>query len=201
MRSLPILFCAFLLVLSCKKQVTDYPEALAFQAELNQQYGSEEESPLTEEDRKHFKALEFFQIDSKYRVNAKLERVKDSEPFTMKTTTDRLPIYKLYGIAHFEIDGKPLQLEIYQSQQLILDPVYENYLFLPYTDLTNGKGSYGGGRYIDLESSEGDEIIIDFNQSYNPYCAYNKKYSCPIPPEVNHLDIRIEAGVKAWDHH
>lgn len=201
MRSLPILFCAFLLVLSCKKQVTDYPEALAFQAELNQQYGSEEESPLTEEDRKHFKALEFFQIDSKYRVNAKLERVKDSEPFTMKTTTDRLPIYKLYGIAHFEIDGKPLQLEIYQSQQLILDPVYENYLFLPYTDLTNGQESYGGGRYIDLESSEGDEIIIDFNQSYNPYCAYNKKYSCPIPPEVNHLDIRIEAGVKAWDHH
>lgn len=201
MRSLPILFCAFLLVLSCKKQVTDYPEALAFQAELNQQYGSEEESPLTEEDRKHFKALEFFQIDSKYRVNAKLERVKDSEPFTMKTTTDRLPIYKLYGIAHFEIDGKPLQLEIYQSQQLILDPVYENYLFLPYTDLTNGIESYGGGRYIDLESSEGDEIIIDFNQSYNPYCAYNKKYSCPIPPEVNHLDIRIEAGVKAWDHH
>lgn len=156
---------------------------------------------MTKEDLKQFNALNFFPINTKYRVNAQLELVEDSKPFTMKTTTDRLPIYKLYGIAHFEIDGKPHKLEIYQSQQLILDPLYKDYLFLPYTDLTNGTESYGGGRYIDLEAPKGNEIVIDFNQSYNPYCAYNKKYSCPIPPEANHLDVRIEAGVKAWSHH
>ena len=73
---------------------------------------------------------------------------------------------------------------------------YKNYLFLPYTDLTNGFESYGGGRYIDLTIPDCNEIIIDFNKSYAPSCAYNHSYSCPVPPKENHLNVRIEAGVK-----
>ncbi len=78
---------------------------------------------------------------------------------------------------------------------------FENYLFLPFTDLTNGNGTYGGGRYIDLEIPKGDTMVIDFNKSYNPYCAYNGKYSCPIPPKENDLNIAIKAGVKNYSKH
>ena len=77
---------------------------------------------------------------------------------------------------------------------------YEDYLFLPFTDKTNGDSSYGGGRYLDLKLPEGDSIIIDFNQAYNPYCAYNDKYSCPVPPKSNNLDIEVLAGVKTFKH-
>jgi len=78
------------------------------------------------------------------------------------------------------------------------DEGYEDYLFLPFTDATNGNETYGGGRYIDLSIPNGDQIVIDFNKAYNPYCTYNKKYSCPIVPSQNALDIEIFAGVKAF---
>ena len=80
---------------------------------------------------------------------------------------------------------------------------YANYLFLPFNDNTNGKTSYGGGRFIDLEIPEAGSktIVIDFNKSYNPYCAYNHKYSCPIPPSENNLNVEISAGVKAYKEH
>ena len=68
-------------------------------------------------------------------------------------------------------------------------------------DLTNGNRSYGGGRFLDLKIPAGEIMIIDFNKAYNPYCAYNHKYSCPIPPEVNHMDIEIPAGVRAYKDH
>ena len=65
-------------------------------------------------------------------------------------------------------------------------------------DKTNGKESYGGGRYLDLEIPEDKIIILDFNKAYNPYCAYSDRYSCPIPPIENHLDVAINAGFKAF---
>ena len=191
-----------LLLLSCQEPKGDpFQEARAFQEELNAQFADSEESPLTEEDWLTFERLEFFPIDTSYRVSARLEFHKDSKPFAMQTTTDRLPIYKLYATARFQLHGKDCSLEIYQSQDLIHDPEHSDYLFLPFTDKTNGKSTYGGGRYIDLSIPEGEEIIIDFNQSYNPYCAYNSEFSCPIPPLANELDLEIRAGVKAYGDH
>ena len=73
---------------------------------------------------------------------------------------------------------------------------YEDYLFLPFTDLTNGEETYGGGRYIDLSIPEGNTIQLDFNKAYNPYCTYNKKFSCPLVPSVNSIKTRVVAGVK-----
>ncbi|RYD73146.1 MAG: DUF1684 domain-containing protein [Sphingobacteriales bacterium] len=96
------------------------------------------------------------------------------------------------------IDGKSFKLNIYQSQDLKKIEKYKNSLFLPFTDLTSGVESYGGGRYVDLEIPEGELIPIDFNTAYNPYCAYNHKYSCPIPPQENDLAIEIKAGVKKF---
>ena len=173
-------------------------DALKFQKKLNQEFASPDESPLTENDRKTFKGLDFFPVDTNYRVKAQLQFFENSKPFKMKTTTDRLPVYKLYAIATFTLKGNRYQLEIYQNEKLMLTDQYEDYLFLPFTDKTNGKSSYKGGRYLDLTIPKGDEIIIDFNKAYNPYCAYNKKYSCPLVPGQNHISIDIRAGVKAF---
>jgi len=69
------------------------------------------------------------------------------------------------------------------------------------TDLTSGDGSYGGGRYLEVDVPTKETMIIDFNLLYNPYCAYSYRWSCPIPPKENDLLIRIEAGVKDYGHH
>lgn len=189
--------CVSALFAQESKQLKD---AKKFQQKLNKEFSSKEESPLTEEDFAVFKALDFFPIDTNFIVTASLTFHEGSKPFKMKTTTDRLPIYKLYATASFELNGKNYSLDIYQNEKLLLTPDFEDYLFLPFTDLTNGESSYGGGRYIDLKLPEGDTIVIDFNQAYNPYCAYNEKYSCPIPPKSNHLKTMILAGIKSFDH-
>ena len=168
---------------------------------MNALFADDEESPLTDEDRATFQGLEFFPFDPGFRVTAQLEFHEDSEPFLMKTTTDRLPVYKLFATARFTLKGRDCALEIYQSQDLIQDPEFSDYLFLPFTDSSNGNDSYGGGRYLDLSVPEGDEMIIDFNKAYNPYCAYNSEYSCPLPPAANHLDLAVTAGVKAYGKH
>lgn len=116
----------------------------------------------------------------------------------MKTTTERLPVYDKYGTLTFELDDKTYKLSVYQSHSLRNNKKYKNYLFLPFTDLTNGNETYGGGRYIDFTIPDSDVVVIDFNKAYNPYCVYSDKYSCPIPPKENHLPIKITAGIKNY---
>lgn len=173
-------------------------DILKFQKKLNDEFKNPETSPLTETQRKSFRRLDFFPPDSAYRVKATFIRTPDALPFLMATTTSRRPEYKKYGYAEFKLLGNTYRLNVYQSQQLKIDPEYEDYLFLPFTDTTNGNLTYGGGRYIDLAIPDGDSIIIDFNKAYNPYCAYNKKYSCPVVPSDNTLNVNVKAGVKAY---
>jgi len=198
-KSLLILLLLFVSV-SYAQESKQIKEAKKFQQKLNKEFSSKEESPLTKEDLATFKSLDFFPIDSNFIVTASLTLHKGSENLEMKTTTDRIQVYKLYATANFKLNGKDYSLEIYQNEKLLLTPDYEDYLFLPFTDLTNGETSYGGGRYIDLRLPKADSILIDFNQSYNPLCAYNEKYSCPIPPKSNHLNTSISAGVKNFEH-
>ncbi|GMN09535.1 DUF1684 domain-containing protein [Croceitalea sp. MTPC9] len=169
---------------------------LEFQTALNLEYKDPETSPLPDRYRKDFEGLDFFDPDTNYIVKARFERTPDAVPFLLATTTDRKTEELLYGIAHFELNGKKHQLEIYQSLGLLDQEEYENYLFLPFLDDTNGEETYGGGRYIDLTIPEGEIIIIDFNKAYNPYCVYNKKYSCPLVPRQNYLKTKVMAGVK-----
>ncbi|MGB5242375.1 MAG: DUF1684 domain-containing protein [Lutimonas sp.] len=189
----------FLCVQSVSAQQSVVKDIKKFQKKLNEDFMNSAKSPLTEADLANFNELSFFPIDTTYVVKAKIERIKDAKPFKMQTTTDRLPIYVLFAKASFELKGKNYSLEIYQNENLMNSAIDKDYLFLPFTDMSNGKTSYEGGRYIDLEVPKGDELIIDFNQAYNPYCAYNPKFSCPIPPKQNHLNTFIEAGVKKYN--
>lgn len=186
-------------LLSLVSDDTYFKEIKKWQTELNAEFANAEESPLTDEDRANFTHLDFFDIDSAFRVKAILHLDLQKIKFGMKTTTSRLPIYIKYGKASFEINGEKFQINIYQNVEMSKKEEYKNYLFMLFTDKTGGVTSYAGGRYIDLRiPKKGEDFIIDFNKSYNPYCAYNHKYSCPIPPDEDFLDIEIKAGVKKW---
>ena len=169
-----------------------------FQKEMNEAFADSLESPLTAEDRVLFETLDFYPVNEKFIVEATFVKAKQQKPFKMKTSTDRTPMYKKYGALHFEIDGKKFVLQVYQNIELSKRPGFKDYLFLPFSDLTCGKESYIGGRYIDMRIPTTNKVIINFNKAYNPYCAYNYKYSCPIVPLENDLDIAIEAGVKKF---
>ena len=173
-------------------------DILEFQNTLNEEFRNPLTSPLPDRYRKNFESLDFFSPDTTYIIKAKFVRTPEALPFYMPTTTSRKSKEVVYGMAYFTIHDKKQQLEIYQNQELVINEKYKNYLFLPFTDLTNDKETYGGGRYIDLSIPNTDFIIIDFNKAYNPYCAYNKKYSCPLVPEINTINTKILAGVKAF---
>jgi uncharacterized protein (DUF1684 family) len=169
-----------------------------FQKELNAEYADAKTSPLLPEDLKVFKSLDFYPANEKFFVVAKFIRTENELPFEMKTSTDRKPVYVKYGEAHFTIDGQSFKLNIYRNIELSKKEQYKDYLFLPFSDLTCGNESYIGGKYIDMKIPKGDTIVIDFNTSYNPYCAYSPKYSCPKVPLENDLKIEIRAGVKKF---
>lgn len=170
-------------------------DILQFQNNMNEEFKNPESSPLPDKYRKDFEGLAFFKPDTNYVVRAKLVLTPEALPFLMPTTTDRKSEEVVYGIVYFQMNGKEHQLEVYQNKELMLQEEHKDYLFLPFTDKTNGGETYSGGRYIDLTIPEGDSIAIDFNKAYNPYCAYNKKYSCPIVPNVNAMDTKVLAGV------
>jgi uncharacterized protein (DUF1684 family) len=169
-----------------------------FQKKINDEYANPKESPLTAEDVAEFKSLDFFPINENAFVIAKFVRTKKEKPFEMKTSTSRKPIYIKYGEITFTMDGKKLKLNVYRDIELSKKAAFKDYLFLPFSDLTSGKESYIGGRYIDLKIPKGKTIVVDFNLAYNPYCAYNYKYSCPQVPLENDLSVAIRAGVKTF---
>lgn len=188
-------------LLSCGQEKTPIQGETEFQRTINAEYKDASKSPLKAKDLKTFKGLDFFTFDSTYVVTAKLKLTPDTKYFNMRTTTSRVSQERIYGVLSFKLKGKPFQLNVYQGKDLMKTEGYEDYLFLPFLDDTNGELTYGGGRYIDLRIPEGDTIIIDFNTAYNPYCVYNSKYSCPIVPRENYVDIAVEAGVKKFNKH
>jgi len=167
-----------------------------YQRQVNNYFKDASVSPLLAKDLKNFQGLDFFEFDSTYVVKAKIEEAKESLPFKMKTTTDIPADVRKYGDLLFQITEKEFELSIYENLEYEGVEGYENYLFLPFLDNTNGNETYGGGRYLDLYLNGTDKIIIDFNKAYNPQCVYDENFSCPIVPKKNFLNTRIEAGVK-----
>ncbi|WP_150451746.1 DUF1684 domain-containing protein [Arenibacter lacus] len=177
----------------------EWADVVRFQQNLNATFRNPETSPLPDRFRKDFEGLDFFAPDSTYQVKAKFTRTPEALPFLMPTNTGDKTEEVVYAKISFELNGKEHELEVYQNTELIQQANYKDYLFLPFSDLTNGEETYEGGRYLDLSIPEGDTILLDFNKAYNPYCAYNAKYSCPLVPKQNRLDTHIRAGVKAFN--
>jgi uncharacterized protein len=159
---------------------------------------TDEKSPIPENEKATFEKLNYYKPNTSFRKVAAFERFDQATHFLMKTTTDRLPEYSLYGAVTFTHKGKDYTLNVYQNIELVKKPGYDKHLFIPFNDETNGKETYGGGRFLDVSETGESTLIIDFNNAYNPYCAYNHNYSCPIPPEENNLKIKINAGEKKW---
>tara|TARA_B100001059_G_scaffold183659_1_gene185086 strand:+ start:5065 stop:5673 length:609 start_codon:yes stop_codon:yes gene_type:complete len=190
---LTVVLCIFLFFFNCKEGKRFSTTESEFHRSLNALFKDASRSPLKPEDIKSFKGLSFFPVDSSFAVVAKLKKTNTSDFFEMKTSTTRLSNERVFGILSFTIKGFDYSLKVYQSESSVLES--SDYLFLPYLDATNGITTYGGGRYIDLKIPEGDLIWLDFNKSYNPYCVYNERYSCPIVPKENFLPIKVEGGM------
>lgn len=176
-------------------------EILEFRRGLDTDYQNPESSPLGERGVADFKGHKFFPVDLGLRVWAKVEVLKNEKSFLMKTSGPKTPEYRKFLKLTFSIDDSTYFLYAYQNVALAQKEGNKDYLFLPFTDKTNGFETYGGGRYIDIRIPGTDSLLLDFNQCYNPYCAYTTGYNCPIPPKENALPIKIEAGILAPGGH
>lgn len=169
-------------------------EIKEFQNEIQSNWENPETTPLKEDEINEFKGIQFFPIDLKYVTKASFTPNESRKIIAFPTSANKIKHYKEYGTIHFDLNDAKHSLTIYASDPPIES--YENHLFLPFMDDTNGDTSYGGGRYLDFKVSDimNHELIIDFNKAYNPYCAYSDYYNCPIPPANNYLETEIKAG-------
>ena len=193
MNRFSILLFSLFLLLNCDNRKRYNNDLTPFQREINDFFKDASVSPLKKRDLKNFRGLDFFTYDSTYLVTAKLTKTPKEKPFMMLTTTDMMVEYIKYGTVSFELLNNQYSLDIYKNLE---DPNERDNLFLPFLDDTNGNESYGGGRYINLDIAQVDNLIIDFNSAFNHYCVYDEKYSCPIVPRENYLPLEIKAGVK-----
>lgn len=155
------------------------------------------DSPLKDDERVAFTGLQYFPVDTDLVFRAALHKYPIPEQFIIGTTTGQEREAIKYGYFEFEIDDQPARLYAYKfiahkGTEL------EEYLFVPFKDATSGNETYGGGRYMDLTEETPGVVLVDFNDAYNPYCVYNEIYSCPIPPEENHLAVAIRGGEKDY---
>jgi|SRR5690554_3456207 len=160
------------------------------------EYKNPQKSPLSKAEIAKFNGIPRYDYNPKYRVKATWVPTPYEKPFKIEETGPRKSSYQKVAEVHFKIGDDSLKLAAYQNLTLMRNPEFKDYIFMPFTDMTNGFDTYGGGRYLDFDKPSGDSVIIDFNIAYNPYCAYNDKFSCPIPPRENHLDVKIPAGAK-----
>lgn len=160
----------------------------------NEEFKQAEDSPLTEEQKSIFETLSYFPVAEKYRVRAEYHKNQREQIVKIAITDGSQREYFVHGNAHFHLEGKELDVTVYK-------PVKESseYLFIPFYDITSADLTYGGGRYVEPVLLEDGSLEIDFNLSYNPYCAYNPTYRCPIPPQDNNLNVSILAGEKNPD--
>lgn len=195
--------CTFLLlffwvnIFAQVKQADTFKDIQNWQKELNDEFKNRTKSPLNTHDFNKFEGHTFFDIDTSFRVIAKMVLSKTKVEIPFKTTTGSLQFFYKYADLHFILKGIKQVLVVYQSKSLMGLPEFTDYLFLPFFDETSGNETYGAGRYIDLRiPKKGNKIILDFNKAYNPYCAYASGFSCPKVPTENELKIKVLAGVK-----
>lgn len=197
LRLLLMSFILFTLCCSKKEKQTDYIEELKeHRYNMNVEFANKETTVLSAQDFETFTQLDFFPIDTMYRIKARFVRTPNETINLFVTSTDRKQPMLKYGEAYFNLNGEELRLNIYQTEGIGDEHI--NYLFVPFMDVTSGNETYGGGRYINTRAPKNNMLLIDFNKAFNPTCAYNYNYSCVIPPKENRLPIAIKAGIKNY---
>ena len=191
-----VVFAAVVYTLTSAESHEDYIEKI--EAERERQFKFIRfnfESPLTDEQKASFTKLNFYPIDPTYKVKARMVAIEDRKVREVPLTDGTKEKYIEHSWAEFEINGKAEKLLLLQA---INEPDKRNF-FLAFADETSAVETYGGGRYINARQDGKNSITIDFNLAYNPYCAYNPDYGCPLPPKENLLDIPIPVGEKNYE--
>ena len=152
-------------------------------------FASDSHSPLTPEQRRDFQGLRYFPENPSLRLNVIIDEFPQKESVEMLTSKGEMQTYTRYGRFKFTVDGQPAELTLYYG---------EHGFFLPFVDAMAGTETYPAGRYLEPETLVGHTFRVDFNDAYNPYCAYNDQWSCPITPEENHLKVPIRAGERLF---
>jgi len=168
-------------------------------AERDRAFRENSDTPLLPEDLATFTGLDYWSADPKYRFVGDLEDYDEVERFEIATTAGKVRDCEKYGRVTFSVDGKRLTLQVYR----LTDTGEGGGLFLPFTDRTSGIETYPAGRYVDLQGEPGGLYVLDFNEAYNPSCAYGapERFACPVAPRENRLDVRIEAGERGYKKH
>ena len=190
-RSIPILLLS-LASFTAYSQAGAEAEILARREKVNADFQNSKSSPLDAADLKKFTGLNYFPIDPAYRVQAKFVKTEKPSIFKMKMTASPKMEYTTVGYVTFELQGIEYKLMAYRK------PESDESFFIPFSDATNGKETYESGRYVDFPVPSNDDVILDFNGAYNPYCAYSRRFSCPIPPPENKIAAAITAGEKKF---
>lgn len=153
-------------------------------------FKTNQDSPF--ENKEKFNGLKYFGGDSLYSVVADVQFVQKSEQTKFVMTDSSAGEVKKVGVAQFKLAGKTFSLSFYKEN---------DHYFIPFKDLTNGNDTYGSGRYLNvsLDKLKENKMEIDFNYAYNPYCAYNHTFVCPIPPKENNLQLSILVGEKKYE--
>ncbi len=164
-------------------------ELEAFRVEKDAFFGSHPQSPLTREQKQDFKGLHYFPENEALRLEIKVDEFQVKEKFEMQTSTGDIQLYEKFGKFQFITEGIEVELTIYQGP---------HGFFLPFVDSLAGSETYPAGRYLEPEPLPGGRFFVDFNNAYNPYCAYNEMWSCPITPAENRLKVPVRAGEKLF---
>ncbi len=166
-------------------------ELTEFRKEKDHFFKTSAQSPLTPAQKRSFHGLAYFPENPLLRIELALEKHARPAQVRMPTSTGDAQDYRRVGQIRFSVNGQQAILQVYQPSQ-------GGDYFIPFVDATAPGETYGAGRYLEPHPLGEGKLLVDFNLSYNPYCAYNEYWSCPIPPEQNRLRMRIEAGEKKF---
>ena len=167
-------------------------ELAHFRQQKNEFFRTSPQSPLADEQKQDFEGLRYFPENNGLRYELEIDEFEDQNEVQIQTNTGEVQTYSRFGEVKFEVDGEEASLTIYEN---------ENGFFLPFADALAGDETYGAGRYLDPHELPGGKLLLDFNMAYNPYCAYNANWSCPLTPPENRIGVPIRAGEKVFDEH
>ncbi|HEU5101304.1 MAG TPA: DUF1684 domain-containing protein [Roseiflexaceae bacterium] len=162
-----------------------------FRAQKDAFFKTHRQSPLTAGQRVAFEGLRYFPENPELRLVLPLEQFADKDGIVMQTSTGDERGYIRYGRLYFMVDGQEVALTVYADE-------HSGAFFLPFVDALRGRETYGAGRYLEPELLGDGRLLVDFNLAYNPYCAYNEDWSCPITPPENRLAVPIRAGEQLY---